>query len=44
MKRYTVIDNKTDRISHYTNLEWNLAWWGVWLMGIGLGIMLSNIF
>ena len=33
MERYTVIDNKTGKRTHYSNLVWNIAWWAVYILG-----------
>ena len=43
MKRYTVIDNKNSKITHYSNLEWNIAWWAVYIIGIVTAVVIITL-
>jgi hypothetical protein len=40
MKRYTVINNKTNNKTNYSELVWNAAWWLVFIFGIITGAIL----
>lgn len=41
--RYTVIDHKTNIKNTYTKLSWDVAFLLIFLMGIGTGIIITNI-
>ena len=34
MKKYSLKDNERDVISHYSRLQWNIAWILVYLIGM----------
>jgi hypothetical protein len=41
MKRYKLIDNKTGKVSEYSNFMWELAWKVVFICGVGSGILIG---
>lgn len=39
MKKYTLIDNETGKISNYSKFMWNFAWLFVFIMGVICGVL-----
>ena len=42
MKRYKLIDNRTGKITEYGKLEWDFAWYAVFIIGLLIGIFLTK--
>lgn len=40
MKRYTLTDHKTGEQTDYSNLEWNVALWLLYFIGILIGALI----
>lgn len=41
-KRYTLTDSKTGLTYKYSKLQWETAWWLMYVFGIILGIMIGQ--
>ena len=44
MVRYIILDKKINKITKYSWIQWNIAFFIVWVSGIITGIALSKLF
>lgn len=40
MKRFTLIDNSTKKVSRYSEFQWNVAWFVVFIIGVSVGYLM----
>lgn len=42
--RFLLLDRKTDMVSTYSQTQWNMAFFLIFVAGVGFGILLGFIF